>query len=83
MTYLIHTSFFYKGEKEPLVSIIIPIYNGELTIRNTVESILQQTYNNMEIIIVDDASIDNSYEIISSFKDPRIKPVFLDKNTHF
>ena len=70
-----------KDEYEmPLVSVVVPVYNGADIIGGTLESILNQTYSNMEIIVVDDASTDNSREIISSYKDSRIRPVFLEKN---
>jgi len=46
-------------QKPPLVSIIIPLYNHEKYIQETIESIVLQTYQNIEIILVDDASTDN------------------------
>jgi len=60
---------------EPLVSIITPCYNSEKYIRQTIESVLKQTYKNFEMIIVDDISTDKSVEIIKEYqkKDSRIK----------
>ena len=55
------------------VSICIPTYNNEKYISETLKSILNQTYQNFEIIIADDASKDRTVEIIKSFHDPRIK----------
>jgi glycosyltransferase involved in cell wall biosynthesis len=55
-----------------LVSIIIPIYNSENTIIETIESVLNQTYSNLEIILVNDGSKDSSENKILAFKDPRI-----------
>ena len=52
----------------PLVSIIIPVYNSERYIGKTLQSILRQTYDNKEIIIVDDESTDNSYAIAKSYE---------------
>ena len=65
-----------------LVSIITPSYNSSKFIVECIESVLSQTYENWEMIIVDDCSKDNSKEIISelSTKDKRIKPIFLEKN---
>ncbi|HBB32475.1 MAG TPA: glucosyl transferase [Cyanobacteria bacterium UBA8803] len=56
-----------------LVSIIIPVYNVEKYIAATVQSVLDQTYKNLELIIVDDGSPDKSIEICQQFTDPRIK----------
>lgn len=60
----------------PLVSVIIPIYNCEPYLATALDSMLQQTYRNLEIIAVDDGSTDKSWEIITEFakKDSRIKP---------
>lgn len=64
----------------PLVSIIIPCYNTEAFIEDAIKSAINQTYKNIEIIIVDDASTDKSLEIISSIKDSRIRFIHLDTN---
>ena len=64
----------------PQVSIIMPVYNGEKYIKETIESILSQTFKDFEFIIIDDHSTDNSVNIISSFKDPRIKLSVNEKN---
>jgi len=65
-----------------LVSIITPSYNSEKFIKQCIESVLAQTHTNWEMIIVDDASKDNSKEEISTFSknETRIKTFFLDKN---
>lgn len=57
----------------PLISVIIPAYNSEKTIQETIESVLKQTFSDFELIIVNDGSTDTTLEIISSIKDPRIK----------
>ena len=49
----------------PLLSVIIPCYNGERYIKKCIHSIMQQTYRNLEILIIDDGSTDNSYQICS------------------
>ncbi|HEY9850632.1 MAG TPA: glycosyltransferase [Leptolyngbyaceae cyanobacterium] len=56
-----------------VISVIIPAYNSEQTIRETIESVLQQTFSDFELIAIDDGSTDKTLEIASSFKDTRIK----------
>lgn len=64
-----------------LVSIIMPSYNSEVFIRQTIESVKKQTYKNWEFIIVDDASTDNSRSIIREYlmEDSRIKLITLQE----
>jgi glycosyltransferase involved in cell wall biosynthesis len=59
----------------PLVSVIMGAYNSEQSIGSSIHSILNQTYRNLELIIIDDASTDNTQEIIKKFilKDKRVK----------
>jgi hypothetical protein len=59
----------------PLVSVILPVYNGELFVAQTVESALQQTYRNLEIIIVNDGSTDQTGSVVHALaeRDPRIR----------
>jgi len=64
----------------PLVSIAIPMYNGEKTIAMAVKSVILQTYTNWELFIIDDGSIDNSLNIIKEFQDSRITVVSDAKN---
>ncbi|GIW68018.1 MAG: hypothetical protein KatS3mg096_886 [Candidatus Parcubacteria bacterium] len=68
-------------KNKPLVSVIMPVYNGEKYLREAIESILNQTYKNFEFIIVDDGSTDNSVKIIKEYakKDKRIR-FFRNKN---
>jgi len=63
---------------EPLVSICIPVFNGEKTIRKTLDSVIHQTYKNLEIIIVDNCSTDSTVEIVQEFKDSRIRLILND-----
>lgn len=68
---------------DDLVSILTPTYNTEKFIRATIESVQNQTYQNWEMILVDDASTDETVKIISDFadKDNRIKLFKLSKNS--
>ncbi|MES2960901.1 MAG: glycosyltransferase [Pseudomonadota bacterium] len=65
---------------QPIITVIIPSYNHADYIGSTIESILAQTENNFELLIIDDLSSDNSLEIIKKFQDPRIKLITLQKN---
>lgn len=68
-------------KKRPLVSVIIPAYNAETFITKAINSIINQTYTNLEIWLLDDASSDNTRKILEEFKDDRIRTFFLDTNT--
>ena len=57
---------------EDLVSVIMPAYNVEKYIGEAIQSVLNQTYKNFELIIFDDGSTDKTWEIIQSFNDSRI-----------
>lgn len=64
----------------PLVSVVMPVYNGEKYLREAVASILFQTLTDFEFIIVDDASTDSTREIITSYNDSRIVYVKNEEN---
>ena len=67
--------------EQELISVIVPIYNTELYLKRCLDSIIKQTYKNLEIILVDDGSTDNSLKICNEYKakDKRIK-VYHKKN---
>ena len=54
-------------EKQPLVSVIVPIYNVESYLSKCIDSILEQTYKNLEIILIDDGSTDTSGKIADKY----------------
>lgn len=64
----------------PKISIVLPTYNGAKYLRQAIESCLKQTYDNIELIIVDDCSSDNTPDIIKSFSDRRVRYIRNEKN---
>ncbi len=64
----------------PLVSVLMPVYNGERYLREAIDSVLAQTYTHFELIICNDGSTDGSEEIILSYDDERIRYVKNEKN---
>ena len=65
----------------PYISIIIPTYNVAAFIRECIDSVLKQTIMNYEVLIVDDCSTDNTWHILNTYTDPRIKKWRHAKNT--
>jgi len=63
----------------PKISIIIPAYNSAETIRRTVDSVLAQTFQDFELIVIDDGSKDNTCEVLQSYKDKRLR-IYHQKN---
>lgn len=57
---------------EPLVTIIVPVFNSELYIRGCIEALLNQTYQKLQLILINDGSTDRTYDICKEYKDPRI-----------
>ncbi|WP_249869266.1 glycosyltransferase family 2 protein [Oceanobacillus saliphilus] len=70
-------------ERNPLISVITPSYNAEKFIGYTIESVLNQTYSNWEMVIVDDCSTDNTTSIVKEYmeRDKRIKLFVLEENS--
>lgn len=66
---------YLSPKRKPLVSIILPIHNVELYIKDCLDSIFKQTWENFELIIIDDGSTDNSQLVIKRYNDERLKYV--------
>ena len=64
----------------PLVSVVMPVYNREMYVGAAIESILGQTFTDFELIIVDDGSTDQSVAIIQGYRDPRIRLIRFSQN---
>lgn len=60
------------NNKLPLISVVMPVFNGEKYIQSAIDSILIQTFSNFEFIIIDDASVDNTANLIHLYTDSRV-----------
>lgn len=70
-------------EKEinlPLVSIVIPVYNREDFVKEAIDSALSQTYENIEVIVVDNCSTDNTWEVLKKYNNPKLFVFQNEKN---
>src|SRR5688572_11820056 len=65
----------------PVVSVIMPVYNCSEYVHDAIESILGQTFTDFELIIIDDASTDNTKQVVKSFADPRINLIEKSDNS--
>ena len=70
-------------QNSPLVSVVVPVYNTEKYVQDCIDSVLNQSYQNWELILVDDLSTDNSFSICkkSAERDERIKVILKEKNS--
>ena len=70
--------------KNPAISVIIPMYNVERYVGECLDSVLLQTFQDFEVIVVDDCSTDNSVEVVNSYVpkfDGRLRLISMEKNT--
>jgi glycosyltransferase involved in cell wall biosynthesis len=83
MVFQIYLTFKYKSDNiflKDKISVIIPTYNREESIIDSINSVLRQTYDNLEIIIIDDGSTDKTESLIANLNDNRIKYIKLNGN---
>ena len=68
-------------ESSPIVTVLMPVYNAEKYLAEAINSILNQTFTNYELLIINDGSTDKSEEIILKYSDKRIRYIKNDKKT--
>ena len=73
-------SFVKKSDQRPLVSVIIPVYNRINTVMKAIDSVLSQSYDNFEVILVDNASTDGTVELLKEIKHEKIRVFFHSEN---
>lgn len=73
-----------REERQPLVSVLLSVYNGEKFIEDTLKSVMNQDYENLQIVVVDDCSSDNSRIVIDRLaqSDKRIETLYLTENSN-
>ena len=62
-----------KVIETPLISVLLSVYNDDENIKKSIESILSQSYKNIELLVIDDGSTDKTYKILNGIKDNRLK----------
>ena len=60
----------------PQITVAMPVYNGEGYVHLAIQSVLDQTYSDFELLIVDNCSTDGTLEVVQAFSDPQIRPYF-------
>ncbi|WP_208590769.1 glycosyltransferase family 2 protein [Gracilibacillus suaedae] len=75
-------TYFEPSSNTPKVTVIIPVFNAEDVVQTAIESVLNQTWRNLEVIVVDDCSTDNTYRVIEEYieKDNRVKLIQTETN---
>ena len=68
-----------KLTETPLISVLLSVYNDDENIKKSIDSILSQSYKNIELLVIDDGSTDKTYEILNGIKDSRLK-IFRNKD---
>ena len=64
----------------PTVSVVLPVFNGELCVGRAVQSVLRQTMSDLELVVVDDGSADRTSRVVSRYSERRLKFVKLSDN---
>ena len=64
-----------SGQNTPKVTVLMPVYNSARFLREALDSILAQTWQDLELLAIDDGSTDRSLEVLHSYRDPRLRIV--------
>jgi glycosyltransferase involved in cell wall biosynthesis len=70
----------HPSDNRPLVSVVLPTRNRAHTLRRATDSVLNQSYDRLELIVVDDASTDNTVAVVNEINDPRVRYIRLDQS---
>ena len=70
-----------KVIESPLISVLLSVYNDDKNIKTSIDSILSQSYKNIELLVIDDCSTDKTYEVLKEIKDIRLK-IYRNKENH-
>ena len=73
----------FINRKKDLVSVVIPAYNHEKFIGETLDSVLNQSHSHLEVIVIDDGSTDATATIVKSYRDPKVVYVYQDNQDAF
>ena len=71
-----------NSPNQPLISVIMPVYNRKDVVMNAIESVLNQTYENFELLVVDDASTDGTTELLKLINHEKVKIIFHESNKY-
>jgi glycosyltransferase involved in cell wall biosynthesis len=71
---------YIKNIKNPAISVLLPVYNGQKYLENTIKQVFDQSFLDIELITIDDGSTDDSQKIVRNFKDKRIRLIENKKN---
>ncbi len=74
------TSKYKRNVGDPEVSVIVPVYNAERYLKDTIISVLGQTFRNFELVVIDDGSVDGSADVLASINDGRMRIWRHEKN---
>ena len=87
LAFMEHVADYFNSKainspNQPLISVIMPVYNRKDVVMNAIESVLNQTYENFELVVVDDASTDGTTELLKLIDNDKVKIIFHESNKY-